>query len=122
MTVVPPGSFPYADLPGRRSGDPLAGLSSASSLRIVELQPGSRRRPHRHPHSEEVVLVRSGRGVVWIDGVAHEVHAGWVVVIPAGAAHATIPAVPMELVCFFPHPDLAANIEELDATIDLEEL
>ncbi len=120
MSVVPPGGFPYADLPGRRSGDPLAGSPTSSSLRIVELAPTPGRRPHRHPHSEEVVYVRSGRGVVWIDGEVSEVGPGTVVVIPIGAAHATIPAEPMELVCFFPHPDLAGNIEELDTTIDLE--
>ncbi len=120
MTVVPPGSYLYADLPGRRSGDPLAGAATASSLRIVELVPAPGRRPHRHPHSEEVVYVRAGRGVVWIDGEVSEVGPGSVVVVPRGAAHATIPAEPMELVCFFPHPDLAANIEELDTAIDLE--
>ncbi len=120
MTVVPSGSFPYADLAGRRSGDPLAGLPTASSVRVVQLEPAPGRTPHRHPHSEEVVYVRSGRGVVWIDGTANEVGPGSVVVVPSGAAHATIPAEPMELVCFFPHPDLAANMEELDTTIDLE--
>ncbi len=120
MTVVPAGCFPSADLPGRRSADPLAGLATASSVRIVELQPAPGRKPHRHPHSEEVVYVRSGRGAVWIDGGATPVGPGAVVVIPAGAAHATLPTEPMELVCFFPHPDLAANLEELDTPIDQE--
>ncbi len=120
MTVVRAGTFPYADLPGRRSGDPLAGIATASSMRVVELAPAPGRRPHRHPHSEEVVYVRSGRGVVWIDGAVTEVEPGSVVHVPAGAAHATLAAEPMELVCFFPHPDLAVNIEELDTTIELE--
>lgn len=65
------------------------------------------------------MVVASGSGEVWIDGVCSPVSKGDVVHIPAGVAHATIPAegVEMELVCFFPHPDLSHNIEDTDIQV-----
>ena len=106
-----------AQLEGRRSGDPLADLDSESSVRIVDLDPGSARTAHRHPHSEEIVVVVSGSGNCWIDGARIAVGPGDVVRIPAGAAHATIPASPMRLHCFFPHPDLDENMETTDIDV-----
>jgi quercetin dioxygenase-like cupin family protein len=42
------------------------------------------------------------------------------VLIPAGVPHATIATGgELRLVCFFPHPDLARNTEELDGIIRL---
>lgn len=109
----------FADLPGRRAADPLAGVPAASSIRIVELGRSPARTAHRHPHSEEVVYVESGTGSVWIEGTEHRVEAGDLVHVPAGAAHATVPdeGVLMRLVCFFPHPDLTANTTETDIVV-----
>ncbi len=123
MTIVPGADIEFADLPGRRSGDPLEHVDSASSLRIVQLTHQPRRRAHRHPHSEEVVYVRRGAGIVYVDGVRSAVGPGDVVHIPAGAAHATVPdpGEAMELICFFPHPSLADNIEETQIDVMTEE-
>ncbi len=119
MSVVPERDLEFADLPGRRSADPLVAIQSASSLRIVELERTEGRTAHRHPHSEEVVYVASGSGSVWIDGETHPVTSGDVVVIPTGVAHATIPSggETMRLICFFPHPDLSENITDTDIEI-----
>jgi quercetin dioxygenase-like cupin family protein len=105
----------YAELAGRSSANPLPGTDAGPcSVRVVRIPPGPRT-PHRHPHSCEVVYVVRGRGRVWEDEKVTDVEAGDVVVIFAGVAHATVALGPaeLELVCFFPHPDLAANLEEL---------
>lgn len=121
MTVVRQDQLDFGELPGRRSADPFEGSPGQSSVRIVRLDPVRGRTAHRHPHSEEVVYVVSGRGYAWIDGTRTPVAAGDVVRIPVGAAHATVPAEPMELVCVFPHADLAQNIEETDIPVQEEE-
>jgi quercetin dioxygenase-like cupin family protein len=121
VTVVRGDSLEYRDLPGRRSADPLGGVSTGSSLRLVQMSRTEDRRAHVHPHSEEVVYVAAGSGSVWIDGEVTGVRAGDVVRIPAGTPHATVPDAgeAMELVCFFPHPDFARNIEETDIVVDV---
>ncbi len=44
---------------------------------------------------------------------------GDTVLVPAGVAHATIPDAgeTMELVCFFPHPNLQDNLLETDIDV-----
>lgn len=119
MTVVRPTSFRFVDLPGRRSADPLTAVESRSSVRYVELEHDPDRTAHRHPHSEEVMLVVAGQGHLWLEGERFPVAAGDVVHVPIGAAHATVPdpASAMELMCFFPHPNLADNIIETDIAV-----
>lgn len=119
MTVASGDGLRFADLPGRRSADPFPDGGGSSSVRIVRMTFAHGRTAHRHPASEEVVFVAAGRGTVWLDGERRPVTAGDVVRIPAGVAHATIPdpEVEMELVCFFPHPRLADNIEETDIAV-----
>ncbi|MFW5904621.1 MAG: cupin domain-containing protein, partial [bacterium] len=91
-----------------------------STVRQVIIDPVPSRNPHRHPRSEEVVHVVSGKGRVWIDGAYHVVGPGSWYRIPAGIPHATLadPGERMSLVCFFPHGDFANNIEELDQVLD----
>ena len=88
-------------------------------MRFVRLTHDPDRRPHRHPHSSETVHVLAGDGESWQDGTRTPVRAGDTFVVPTGVPHATIPApgVTLELLCFFPHPDLSANIEELDGPV-----
>jgi quercetin dioxygenase-like cupin family protein len=119
VSVVPANSLDFADLPGRRSANPFPAGGHSSSLRVVELERTQGRTAHRHPHSEEVVYVEDGSGQVWLDGELTKVSAGDIVHIPVGAAHATIPdeGVGMRLICFFPHPDLGANLEDTDITV-----
>ena len=116
MSVHSGSDLRFADLPGRRSADPLAAVDAESSIRIVELERSESRTAHRHPHSEEIVYVAAGTGEVWIDGRTTPIAPGDVVRIPAQTPHATIPdpGVSMRLVCFFPHPDLSENIQDTD--------
>ncbi len=120
MSIVGDDDLRFVDLPGRRTADPLADHDDVtSSVRIVRLERTEGRTAHRHPHTEEVIHVVSGTGVVWIDGATAPVGPGDTVLVPANAAHATIPdpAVEMRLVCFFPHPDLAANTEDTELIV-----
>lgn len=119
MTVVGPEEYRFAELPGRSSADPLAGFPGEASVRVVQIEPVPARSPHIHPHSEEIIYVVSGRGRVWIDGVFRPVSTGSCTRVPAGSAHATLAddGSRLTLVCFFPHPDLSANQEELDELV-----
>lgn len=120
MSVIRREDLDFVALEGRDAADPFGRASDiASSTRIVRLVRTEGRTAHRHPHSEEIVHVVSGTGTVWIDGNRERVGAGDTVRIPAGAAHATVPdpGVAMELVCFFPHPDLAQNSEPTDIDV-----
>jgi quercetin dioxygenase-like cupin family protein len=115
VPVVPAGALRFHELPGRLSADPLPpGVAVGCSARVVRIAPGPRT-PHRHPHSAEVVYVVSGAGTAWEDDVPTAVGPGDVLVVPPGMPHATVATGTSDLVlvCFFPHPDLAANIEEL---------
>ena len=115
MPVVPGGSLEFGALPGRFSADPLPpGLDVGVSARIVRIAPGPRT-PHVHPLTAELSYVAGGTGTAWEGDVATEVGEGDLVVVPAGVPHATVASGTSDLVlvCFFPHPDLAANLEEL---------
>lgn len=119
MPVVPAGSLDFVRLPGRLSANPLpAGLEAGCSARLVRIAPGPRT-PHVHPLSAEVVYVAGGTGTAWEDDVPTNVGDGDLVVVPAGVPHATVASGTSDLVlvCFFPHPDLAANIEELTGPV-----
>jgi quercetin dioxygenase-like cupin family protein len=115
VPVVPAGALQFSQLPGRLTADPLPpDVAVGCSARVVRIAPGPRT-PHRHPHSAEVVYVVSGAGTAWEDDVPTVVGPGDVLVVPPGVPHATVATGTSELVlvCFFPHADLAANIEEL---------
>jgi quercetin dioxygenase-like cupin family protein len=123
--VVRPDDLVFQDFPGRSTADPfkVAG-QGASTVRQVVIEHVESRSPHRHPHSEEVVYVVSGRGRVWLDGTFHDVGPGTWYRIPTGLPHATVadPGERMSLVCFFPHDEFASNIEELDLLLEEQEL
>lgn len=119
MPVVRHEALNYAELVGRSSADPLTGSGREGySVRFVRVSPGLRT-PHLHPHSDELTYVVSGSGTAWEDDVPTTVGPGDLIVVPRAVAHATVTAGDEELVllCFFPHPDLAANIVELDAPV-----
>ena len=119
MTVIKRGRFRFVDLPGRQSADPLAEVDSQSSARYVTLGYSEGRTAHVHPLSEEIIYVVTGRGHIWIEGRRQPVEAGDVVHVPTGQAHATVPdpGSTMELMCFFPHPNLSRNIVDTDIVV-----
>ena len=118
--AAPLSALTFRELPGRASADPLALLGGGAphgvSVRIVRMAAAPGRTPHRHPHSSEVVHVMAGHGTAWLEGARTSVGPGDTFVIPTGAAHATLPdpGETLELLCFFPHPELGANLEELE--------
>jgi len=119
MPVVPAGALQFQQLPGRLSADPVPpDVAAGCSARVVRIAPGPRL-PHRHPHSAEVVYVVDGSGTAWEDDVPTAVGPGDLVIVPPGVPHATVASGTSDLVlvCFFPHADLAANIEELTGPI-----
>lgn len=106
----------FRALPGRNSADPFDGAKDANlSVRVVQISPDPERAPHVHPHSAEAVFVAKGRGTLWVEGERFPIEAGDTFLVPAGARHATLPYADseIELICFFPHPDLSQNIIEL---------
>jgi quercetin dioxygenase-like cupin family protein len=126
VPVVRAAELTYTQLSGRLAADPLrapqmAGVGTGSSVRVVQVQPGPRT-PHLHPFSEEVLYVLSGTGTTWEGDTPSAVRPGDLIVVPTGVAHATVAHGPEALmvVCFFPHPDLAANTEELTGPVRRE--
>lgn len=119
MPVVHPGALEYTQLVGRSSANPVpAGGEGGYSVRFVRVPPGPRS-PHLHPHSDELTYVVSGSGTAWEGETSTPVQPGDLIVVPQGVAHATVTQGEEELVllCFFPHPDLASNIVELDGPL-----
>jgi quercetin dioxygenase-like cupin family protein len=124
VTVVPGSGLEFITLPGRESADPFRLLGGGMaeiglSVRVVRMAHDPSRSAHVHAHSAEAVYVVGGHGTLWADGERHPLRAGDTVLVPAGTPHATLPdpGEDMLLVCFFPHPDLAANIQELSGPL-----
>lgn len=121
MPVLGADGRDFAELPGRRSANPLPPeLEDAVqvSVRVVDVPPGPRT-PHRHPHSCEVIYVAHGEGRIWEGDRSSPVTPGDLVVVEQGVAHATVctSADGLRLICFFPRPDLPGNTEELDGPV-----
>jgi quercetin dioxygenase-like cupin family protein len=113
VPIVSAAYLDFRGLPGRRSADPFPGQLSDATARVVRIPPGPRT-PHRHPRSSELVYVVEGVGTAWEDGRRTDVAAGDLMAIPPGVPHATVAGEGgLLLVCFFPDPDLAGNLEEL---------
>ena len=60
--------------------------SPGVSLAIARIEPGVRTQLHSLTGVEEIYIVRSGRGVIEIDGVEQEFNAGDQAIVPASAA------------------------------------
>lgn len=121
MGVIRNSDLIFRDLPGRASADPFHSLDPGElAVRVVVVEEGTTRRPHRHPHSPEVVFVAEGHGIAWQEGTATRVSPGDIVWIPENAAHATIPdpGSRLKLICFFPYKDFGSNLIELEETIE----
>lgn len=120
------GELELSDAGGRAAADPFPGLDPAHGVevRVVEVTKQTRN-PHLHPNSVEVIQVLEGEGRHWQDlggdGEWTDLAPGELVLVPAGVPHVSLalPGSKLRLLCFFPHPDLPGNIEELPAEISL---
>lgn len=115
MPVVGEWPGPSTHLETKQSADGLSpDLEAASTVRLVRISPSKARRTHVHPYSEEVIYIERGEGWLWESGEVTGVTRGDVIYIPQGVEHVTFARreSSLSLVCFFPHPDLGANLEE----------
>jgi len=60
-----------------------------ANMNYVRLEPGEENKPHRHPASEDTIVILAGRGSVddLTNGETHEFEAGDVIHIPIGLEH-----------------------------------
>ncbi len=104
------------NLPGRKSSEIVSSKTGSknATLRYVEIpvpaEGQTSRAMHLHRSVEEVIYVLSGEGVFETPDEKLAVHAGDVVVVPGDQPHVTrnVSNVVLRLMCFFPHPDIAA--------------
>jgi quercetin dioxygenase-like cupin family protein len=60
-----------------------------ANMNYVRLEPGEENKPHRHPVSEDTIVILAGRGSVddLTNGETHEFEAGDVIHVPIGLEH-----------------------------------
>jgi mannose-6-phosphate isomerase-like protein (cupin superfamily) len=103
--IIKPSAAPRRALePGRgesiRLIDTGIGVESLDVHMNTLLPSGPRGRVHRHSKSDNVYIVKSGEGVLTIEGESHTIVADDVVFIPAGARHSLSNASDGELVIY----------------------
>jgi mannose-6-phosphate isomerase-like protein (cupin superfamily) len=106
-------------LPGRESEELFGGADGgASTVRRVRIEPTTARARgfHAHRGCEEIIYVLQGAGDVRTPSSQTRVTAGNVVRIPPDLPHMTVPLAgeALELVAFFPHPDISSITVELE--------
>jgi putative monooxygenase len=103
--IIKPATAPRRSLePGRgeavRLIDSGIGVDSLD-VHMNVLQPkGPRGRTHRHSKSDNVYIVKSGEGLLTIEGQNHAIVTGDVVFIPAGVRHSLSNVSDRELVIY----------------------
>ena len=70
------------------------------SLAIARVEPGVRTQLHSLSGTEEIYIVRSGRGVIEIDGIEQEIAAGDQAIVPASAAQRVTNTGSDDLCCY----------------------
>lgn len=108
-------------LPGRNSHEIVSQRtgSQTATLRYVEIpvvQAGDAKRTmHLHHGVEEIIWVVGGEGVFETPAGRFPVRSGDVIQVPADEPHVTrnVTSEPLRLLCFFPHPDVGRQTENL---------
>ena len=60
--VVSASELDFRPLPGRTAANPFAGDDTGGlSMRVVHIDAGATRSPHRHPHSHEAIYAKFAR-------------------------------------------------------------
>jgi mannose-6-phosphate isomerase-like protein (cupin superfamily) len=86
--IVKPAAAPRRTLePGRGHSIRLIDAESLDVHVNVLASNGTRGRVHRHTRSDNVYIVKSGEGLLTIEGEGHAIVADDVVFIPAGVRH-----------------------------------
>jgi mannose-6-phosphate isomerase-like protein (cupin superfamily) len=103
--IIKPSSAPRRPLePGRgesiRLVDTGIGVESLDLHMNILAPKGPRGRVHRHSRSDNVYIVKSGEGLLTVEGESHVITDGDVVCIPAGVTHSLSNASDRELVIY----------------------
>ncbi|MGY6216648.1 cupin domain-containing protein [Methylolobus aquaticus] len=88
MNVTRNSELPRAALPGIENvtlAGSLNGLKNLSVWRSL-MAPGAATPPHRHD-CEEVVLIQSGHGVLWLNGQEHRFGPDSTLIVPRNLPH-----------------------------------
>ncbi len=75
-------------------------ISPGVSLAIARIEPGVRTQLHSLSGIEEIYIVRSGRGVIEIDGIEQALAAGDQAIVPAGTAQRVTNTGSDDLCCY----------------------
>ena len=75
------------------------------TLNYAEFAPGDAFAQHVHPHSEDVIVVLEGKGVIKVEGKEYPIEAGDVVYVPPGERHGTIAGTAMTMFSCQAPPD-----------------
>ena len=83
-------------------------------LAYEDLPPRGAIRPHRHPHMDEILIIRSGNGVAMLDGVETPVSAGATVYISPNTVVGlrNTGTAPLSLAFVFPHRGYGTYLRE----------
>ena len=87
------------------------------SLAVARVEPGVRTQLHSLSGIEEIYIVRSGRGVIEIDGIEQDIAAGDQAIVPASAAQRITNTGSDDLCCYC----LCRPRFRPDRYVDLEE-
>jgi mannose-6-phosphate isomerase-like protein (cupin superfamily) len=103
--IIKPATAPRRSLePGRgesiRLIDTGIGVETLDVHMNVLAPNGPGGRMHRHSRSDNVYIVKSGEGLLTVEGESHTIVAGDVVYIPAGARHSLSNVSDRELVIY----------------------
>lgn len=75
------------------------------TLNYAEFEPGQAFKQHIHPHSEDVIVVLKGKGIIKVEGKEYPIETGDVIYIPPGEKHGTIAATAMAMFSCQAPPD-----------------
>lgn len=79
----------WEDIPGEevRPGVRRRGFGTEDVLLVMnECRPGMQLKPHKHDF-DQIAMITSGTAIYHVDGIAHEVGPGSILLVPAGAEH-----------------------------------
>ena len=110
MKVIPQDQLPFSRIAREFVG---ADHEAGACLIFVDAPPGRGPSLHRHPYAEIFVL-QEGEGTFTADGSEHVVHAGELVVVPAGTPHKFVNSGDGQLKMISVQPSASFSTEWLD--------
>ena len=87
------------------------------TVSYLDVSPGARTLPAKHPNTEEVFYITRGSGTMKVDGETREVRKGDAIFISANLWHQfeNTGREPMEWVCIYPADLTGSQVAEMDA-------